>query len=259
MKTVIALFDSISDADAAKTALLHNAIEPTRISVVTRGTTASGEVPKTEAAEGAGIGATAGALAGGVLAGLGLLALPGFGPLLAAGSIVATLTGAGIGAAAGGLIGGLIGMGIPEHDAAIFSEGIERGGILLTVDANDNDADRIAAILSQHNAIDIEKRAAEWASTGWKRKTRPDAPETPRPLHDQTAEQASRLPGQEDEALDALQKGDIGGPEATPGPRGVDRADVASAGGTIGSVGAGMGESISDIGGTRRTARIYNP
>jgi hypothetical protein len=182
MKTVIGLFDSISDAHAARNTLVGNGIETSRISVVTRPaggsatatTTTTGD--KTEAAEGAGIGATAGAVAGGaagLLASLGMLAIPGIGPILAAGPIIAMLTGAGIGAATGGLIGGLIGLGIPEHEAEVYSEGISRGGTLVTVDANDNDADRIAAVLSQHNAVDIDKRASEWETAGWQRKHTP--------------------------------------------------------------------------------------
>jgi hypothetical protein len=178
MKTVIGLFDYASDAYGAQGDLLGSGLQKEQMSVLTSPANLdfhakTADEGKSEAAEGAGIGATAGAIAGGaagLLASLGLLAIPGIGPLLAAGPIVAILAGAGVGAAAGGLVGGLIGLGIPEHEAEIYAEGVNRGGTLLSVDAADADADRIAAVLSQHNAVDIDKRAAEWESAGWKRK-----------------------------------------------------------------------------------------
>ncbi len=183
MKTVIGLFDYASDAYAAQGDLIGSGLRRERVSVVTStanrdyraGANPSGAPSHdhSEAGEGAGLGATAGAIAGGaagLLASLGLLAIPGIGPILAAGPIIAVLTGAGIGAAAGGLLGGLIGLGIPEHEAEIYAEGVNRGGTLVTVDTDDADADRIAAVLSQHNAVDIDKRASEWETAGWSRK-----------------------------------------------------------------------------------------
>ncbi len=177
MKTIIGLFDYAADAYGAQGDLLGSGIAKERMSVVTstanRDYGSDMSTDGSEAAEGAGIGATAGAIAGGaagLLASLGLLAIPGIGPILAAGPIVAVLTGAGIGAAAGGLIGGLIGLGIPEHEAEVYAEGVSRGGTLLTVESADTEADRIAAVLSEHHAVDIDKRAAEWETAGWQRK-----------------------------------------------------------------------------------------
>lgn len=180
MKTVIGLFDTAADAYAAQNDLLGSGIAKDRVSVVTSAANGEGtadgtinDTGRTEAREGAGIGAVAGGLAGGaagILATMGLLAIPGIGPILAAGPIVALLTGATLGAAAGGVVGGLIGLGIPADEAEIYAEGIHRGGTLVTVDAADADADRVAAVLSQHNAVDIDKRASEWESTGWQRK-----------------------------------------------------------------------------------------
>jgi uncharacterized protein (TIGR02271 family) len=92
----------------------------------------------TKVSEAATTGAIGGGVAGGVLgllAGVGALAIPGVGPIIAGGALASTLAGAGIGAAAGGLIGALVGMGIPEDDAAYFEEGVRAGGILVTVDA----------------------------------------------------------------------------------------------------------------------------
>lgn len=92
----------------------------------------------TKAGEGAKAGAIGGGVVGGVLgllAGVGALAIPGIGPIVAGGALASTLAGAGIGAAAGGLLGALMGMGIPEEEARYYERGLQEGGILLTVDA----------------------------------------------------------------------------------------------------------------------------
>ncbi|MBS4177289.1 general stress protein [Lederbergia citrea] len=95
------------------------------------------EETDTKAAEGAATGvATGGALGGlgGVLAGLGALAIPGIGPVIAAGPVIAGLTGAAAGAGIGGLAGALIGMGIPEEDAHRYNDYVNEGKILVLVD-----------------------------------------------------------------------------------------------------------------------------
>ena len=98
----------------------------------------------TQAAEGAATGAVSGGVLGGVvglLAGVGALAIPGIGPIIAGGALASTLAGAGIGAAAGGIIGALAGMGVPEEDARHFERGFQQGGVLVTVEAA-QDAER---------------------------------------------------------------------------------------------------------------------
>ena len=90
----------------------------------------------TKAPEGAATGATSGAVVGGVLgwlAGIGLLAIPGIGPLLAAGPIVAMLAGVGAVGVAGGIVGALVGLGIPEYEALRYEGRVKHGGILLSV------------------------------------------------------------------------------------------------------------------------------
>ena len=90
----------------------------------------------TKAPEGLSVGASSGALIGGAfgwLTGVGALAIPGLGPFIAAGPILATLAGVGVGGAVGGFSGGLIGLGIPEHEAKHFAGRIEQGEILLSV------------------------------------------------------------------------------------------------------------------------------
>lgn len=92
---------------------------------------------ETHAADGAATGAATGGLLGGlggVLAGIGALAIPGIGPIIAAGPIVAGITGAAAGAGVGGLAGALIGMGIPEEDAHRYTEYFDEGKILVLVD-----------------------------------------------------------------------------------------------------------------------------
>lgn len=125
---------------------------------------------ESDAVDGAGAGATVGTVLGGgagILAGLGLLAIPGVGPVVAAGWLVATITGAGVGAATGGLLGALTGAGLSEEDAQTYAEGVRRGGTLVTVRADDGRADRVMEILRQGGSIDLDERAQGWRAQGW--------------------------------------------------------------------------------------------
>jgi hypothetical protein len=90
----------------------------------------------TKAPEGTTTGGVAGGVIGGtlgLLAGIGALAIPGIGPLIAAGPIVATLAGVGAGGVAGGIVGALVGMGIPEYEAKRYEGAVKGGGTLLSV------------------------------------------------------------------------------------------------------------------------------
>ncbi len=113
----------------------------------------------TKAPEGATTGAGTGLVIGGTLgwlAGIGALAIPGFGPLIAAGPIVALLAGAGTGAALGGITGGLVGMGIPEYEAKRYEGFVKEGGILLSVHTGNSDLmDDAKRILKETGAKDI--------------------------------------------------------------------------------------------------------
>jgi hypothetical protein len=96
----------------------------------------------TKAPEGTTTGVVAGGVIGGTigaLIGIGALAIPGVGPLIAAGPIIATLTGIGSGGVVGGFIGALVGMGIPEYEAKRYEGRIKEGGILLSVHCDDSD------------------------------------------------------------------------------------------------------------------------
>ena len=113
----------------------------------------------TKAPEGATAGASGGAVVGGVLgwlAGIGALAIPGVGPFIAAGPIIAALAGLGVGGAIGGITGALIGMGIPEYEAKRYEGRIREGGILLSVHSDDSSWTRRAKIiLEQTGAQDV--------------------------------------------------------------------------------------------------------
>ena len=113
----------------------------------------------TKAPEGAAAGAGTGVVLGGAfgwLVGIGALAIPGLGPLIAAGPIMAALAGAGVGAAAGGLTGALVGMGIPEYEAKRYEGKVKNGNILMSVHCNTSDErDRAKQIFRDGGAEDI--------------------------------------------------------------------------------------------------------
>jgi hypothetical protein len=113
----------------------------------------------TKAPEGAVAGASTGAILGGALGwlvGLGLLAIPGVGPFIAAGPIVAILSGIGAGGAVGGVAGALVGVGIPEYEAKRYEGRIRNGGILVSVHCDTSDwAKRAKEVLAHTGATDI--------------------------------------------------------------------------------------------------------
>ena len=116
-----------------------------------------------KAPEGATTGGLAGGIAGGVLGwltGIGALAIPGVGPLIAAGPIVAALAGAGAVGTLGGIIGGMVGLGIPEYEAKRYEGRIREGGVLLSVHCDDSHwVKRAKDVLKQTGAQDIGSAA----------------------------------------------------------------------------------------------------
>jgi hypothetical protein len=156
-------YTSVEEAvDALKTAGFRN----TDISVLfpeNVGTKDFAHEKGTKAPEGASAGAGTGAVIGGGLgwlAGIGALAIPGLGPFIAAGPIMAALAGAGVGGAVGGLTGALIGMGIPEYEAKRYEGRVKEGGILLSVHSDNSEwTKRAKDILERTGAQDV-------ASTG---------------------------------------------------------------------------------------------
>ena len=125
---------------------------------------------KTKAPEGATTGAGTGALLGGGLGwlvGIGALAIPGLGPFIAAGPIVAALAGAGAGGAIGGLTGALVGMGIPEYEAKRYEGRVKDGGILLSVHSDDSQWTKKAKEILEHSGAQDVSSTGE--ATGDKR------------------------------------------------------------------------------------------
>jgi uncharacterized protein (TIGR02271 family) len=121
-----------------------------------------------DTAKGAGIGAAIGGL-GGLLLGLGALAIPGIGPVIAAGPIAAALAGAGVGAVTGGIIGALIDLGIPEESAHMYAESVRRGNVLVAAQVADNMVNEATRIMQHTGLVDIEREADTWRSSGWSR------------------------------------------------------------------------------------------
>ncbi len=162
-KRAVGAFSNRRDAEQALNELRASDFDMDRVSVVSKNADRNQEIAGAEvkdrignkADEGAATGAvTGGALGGigGLLVGLGALAIPGIGPIMLAGAaattIATTLAGGAIGAAAGGLVGALIGLGIPEERAKVYNERLSRGDYLVFVEGTDAEVRRAEAILS---------------------------------------------------------------------------------------------------------------
>lgn len=161
-KAVFGIFDNVSILENCVTTLKSSGFSNTDISVLmpTQESTQNFAHEKaTKAPEGATTGGASGAAIGGVLgwlAGIGALAIPGIGPFVAAGPIVAALSGAGIGGAIGGITGALVGMGIPEYEAKRYEGLVKNGGMLLSVHVDNSDLqDRAEEILKAAGARDV--------------------------------------------------------------------------------------------------------
>jgi hypothetical protein len=176
-KTIVGLYDRFEDAQAAVRELTEAGFERENISMVA--SDAEGKYTRdmhleeraedaaSGAVTGAGVGAVLGGL-GGLLVGLGALAIPGIGPVLAAGPLAAALAGAGIGAAAGGLMGALVDLGIPEEEAGYYAEGLRRGGTLVSLTTGDERSGEAARIMNRHNPVDLDRRSQHWTrEDGW--------------------------------------------------------------------------------------------
>jgi uncharacterized membrane protein len=176
--TITALYDRTEDAQKALRELQNMNISRDDISLVA--SNATGEYSRENGGRGlqtdgdTGEGAVAGAAVGGMgglVVGLAALAIPGIGPVLAAGPIASALVamgiGAGIGAVTGGLVGALTDFGMSEEKAGYYAEGVRRGGTLLTAHVPENMSSRVMDMLNRHNAIDVEERASHWRESGW--------------------------------------------------------------------------------------------
>jgi hypothetical protein len=156
-KAVVGIVESQSQAEALVQRLQGAGFKANDISALfpdNKGTKAFAHEQHTKAPEGAAAGAGAGGVIGGtlgVLAGIGALAIPGLGPFIAAGPIMAGLSGIAAGAAVGGLTGALVGMGIPEFEAKMYETKLKAGNILISVHTEDGD--------ERKRAVDVFKRS----------------------------------------------------------------------------------------------------
>lgn len=161
-KSIVGIAKNRVDVESAIDDLQASGISAADISVLvpdSGGIPETGTVKATKAPEGATTGAVAGGLTGGavgLLAGVGSLAIPGLGPFIAAGPLMAALSGAAVGATAGGLIGALTGLGIPELEAKVYEDRIKKGGYLVAVHVSEhNESKDIREILKRNRLEDI--------------------------------------------------------------------------------------------------------
>jgi hypothetical protein len=159
---VFGIYRTYSEVERAVDALKGDGFRNTDISVLMQenaGTKDFAHKKDTKAPEGATTGGGVGAVLGGGLGwllGIGALAIPGLGPFIAAGPIMAALAGTGVGAAVGGIAGALVGMGIPEYEAKRYEGRVKEGGILLSVHSDSSDwTKRAKDILERTGAEDI--------------------------------------------------------------------------------------------------------
>lgn len=184
--TLVAMYDDMEDARRAVQELKGTGLNTADISLLA--SDAAGEYSRlstgdsgidtrsggSATAAGVGVGATLGGL-GGLLVGLGALAIPGIGPVVAAGPLgtaLAALFGAGAGALAGGTAGGLIGAlvdaGISRDEAEYYTEGVRRGGVLVVVRGDEAVLDRARPVLNAYHPVNIRTRAESWREGGWR-------------------------------------------------------------------------------------------
>jgi heat induced stress protein YflT len=174
--TVTGLYDSYAAAKPAVDALERAGISSSDISVIAHNGDGS-IVDKNhtnagpDAGGGAGIGAVVGG-AGGLLAGLGMIAIPGIGPVVAAGWLIATAVGAvggaAVGAAAGGIIGSLTNAGVDEREANLYAEGVRRGGTLVAARVDDDEVLKAQEVLGRYQPVDPVAREAAYRQGGWR-------------------------------------------------------------------------------------------
>jgi len=179
-KTITRLFDDYTDATNAVRELESLGVPHDDLSIVasnadkTHGSHDDHDIDDVDdhgdVSRGSGTGALLGG-AGGLLAGLGLLAIPGLGPIVAAGWLAATAAGAGIGAvggaATGSIVGALKNAGHTDEEAHVYSEGVRRGGSLVSAKVPDDLVDEAEAVLNRNNSVDASTRGNAYRASGW--------------------------------------------------------------------------------------------
>jgi tetrahydromethanopterin S-methyltransferase subunit C len=170
---VFGIYKTVAQAERSVDTLVAAGFPNSAISVLTPDTSSTRDFAHhkdTKAPEGTAAGVTAGGAIGGtlgVLAGIGALAIPGVGPFIAAGPIMAGLAGLGIGGAVGGLVGALVGMGIPEYEAKRYEGRVKDGGTLLSAHCDTSEqVSRAKDLLKSTGATDISSTGESTASKG---------------------------------------------------------------------------------------------
>ena len=174
-KTITSLYETYNDALQTVNELRGADVPESDISLVSAdppsGRTApdgkTGNMVDTGVGQGAAVGGVVGAGAG-LAAGLGALAIPGIGPVLAAGWLIPTIIGAAVGASGGGIVGALVGAGVTEEHAHVYAETVRRGGAIVTVRVDDADLPTVEPILARR-AVNPETKATLYRDAGWTR------------------------------------------------------------------------------------------
>lgn len=177
MQTLVALYRNFTDAQNAVDALVRSGVDRSNVSVVANnvsgeyGTHRHDTEDAVTAEDGAAFGAASGGIIG-ALAGLGALAIPGIGPVIAAGPLIAALTGGAVGALAGAPTGGLVAGLIKTHhidaeDAELYAEGVRRGDTLVTAHIDDANVTSARDILNRYNPTDVHGESSTWRNEGW--------------------------------------------------------------------------------------------
>lgn len=184
-QTITRLYDDTATAKAVVAELEARGVPHRHISIIANDpdhVESKGEHVAKDAGIGAGAGAAVGG-AGGLLAGLGMMAIPGVGPVVAAGWLVATLAGAAAGAtagaAAGGIVGALTATGMSKEEADVYAEGVRRGGALVSVKTDDKWIGVVQDVMGQHRFVDPAVRGAAYRASGWSEFDAATPPYTP--------------------------------------------------------------------------------
>jgi hypothetical protein len=171
MQTVTRVYDTYGQARQVVADLEASGIESSDINLIANkyicDETARIEEPS-PAGPSAGVGAALGGAAG-LLAGLGVIAIPGLGPVVAAGALAATAVGAAAGAVTGGVVGALVSAGVPEEEAHVYCEAVRRGGTLVSVRTADSNMAVVQQIVNRHRPIDPNERRGTYRGQGWTR------------------------------------------------------------------------------------------